>query len=191
MNYRSGLSILVSLALAVALGCSDPTSPQTGQVQVLLTDAPIDLSQVTAVNVTIDSVELFPVDGSDEDGMEMVRPGVSTGEGLTLNLLDFQNGETTVLATIDAPAGDYQRLRMYVSAADLVQPDPDDPTLEIVEPIYVPSGKVDIPVRFTVAGGDTTEVTIDFDAALSVQVNETPGVYKYILRPVIVPVGVN
>jgi len=188
---RNWLAIPTLLLLLAGLGCSDPTSPQTGQVQVLLTDAPIDLSGVTAVNVTIESLELFQSDTADDDGMEMERPGVSTGEGLTLNLLDFQNGETIIVAILDAPAGDYQKLRMHVSAAELVRPDPNDPALEIVETIFVPSSKVDIPVPFTITGGETTEVTIDFDAALSVQVNETPGGYPYILRPVIVPVGVN
>jgi len=190
MTNRTTLSMLAILALAATLGCADPTSPQTGQVQVLLTDAPIDLSAVSAVNVTVDSIELFQADTPDDDGMEMQRPGVETGEGLTLNLLDFQNGETTVIAMLDAPAGDYRKLRMHVRAAELVRQDPGDATLSIVETIFVPSGKVDIPVPFTVAGGETTEVTLDFDAALSVQVNETPGGHLYILRPVIVPVSV-
>ena len=179
------------LLLAAGLGCSDPTSPQTGQVRVLLTDAPIDLSSVTAVNVTVQSLELFQTDTADTAGMEMQRPGVSTGEGLTLNLLDFQNGATTPVAMLDAPAGDYQKLRMHIGAAELVRPDPNDPALSIVESIFVPSSKVDIPVPFTVTGGESTEITLDFDAALSVQVNETPGGHPYILRPVIVPASVN
>jgi uncharacterized protein DUF4382 len=183
--------ILPLLALAIAFGCSDPTAPQAGRVMVRLTDAPIDLSNVVAVKVTIDSMELFPVGASDDDGMEMERPGVMTGEGLTLNLLDFQNGESILVATLDAPAGDYTKLRMHVASAELERADPNDPSLTITDSIFVPSGKVDVPVPFTVTGGDTTEVTLDFDASLSVQVNATPGGNPYILRPVIVPVAVN
>jgi uncharacterized protein DUF4382 len=183
--------ILPLLALAIAFGCSDPTAPQAGRVMVRLTDAPIDLSNVVAVKVTIDSMELFPVGASDDDGMEMERPGVMTGEGLTLNLLDFQNGQSILVASLDAPAGDYTKLRMHVASAELERADPNDPSLTITDSIFVPSGKVDVPVPFTVTGGDTTEVTLDFDASLSVQVNATPGGHPYILRPVIVPVAVN
>ena len=80
---------------------------------------------------------------------------------------------------------------MNIREARLIETDPDDETMQIVSEIDVPSGKVDIPVSFTVTGGEETEVVLDFDAALSVQVNETSGGNKeYILRPVITPTGV-
>ena len=183
-------ALFLGILLIATLNCSDPTSPSSGRVNVLLTDAPIDLSTVNAVNVTIDEMILFEREDDAEGGMEMALPGLSAGEGLTVNLLDYQNGATLVIASLDVPVGDYQKLRMIVSEAHLLMEDPDDPTLEIMEPIFVPSGKVDVPVTFTVSGGETTDVTIDFDAELSVQVNET-GNHRYILRPVIVPVGVS
>lgn len=188
------LTILVLVALSGALGCSDPTSPSTARVDVLLTDAPIDLSTVNAVNVTLDRVILFGDAGmeSDQDGMNMDRPSVSDGEGLTLDLLEFQNGQTVTIATLAVPPGDYRKLRMYVREASLTMDDPADSMAEIEVPIDVPSGKVDIPVAFTVSGGENMEVVLDFDAALSVQVNETEGNNKeYILRPVVTPVGVS
>jgi len=187
--------LLVSALLIALTGCgSDPTAPSTGQVNVLLTDAPIDLSEVTAVEVTLVKMLVFGNDGmvDDEDGIDMKKPGVSAGEGLTLNLLDYQDGRTVTIATDEIPAGDYKKLRMYIGEATLVTPDPNDEMLEIRHPIDVPSGKVDIPVAFTVTGGEAVEVVLDFDAALSVQVNETQGGNKqYILRPVITPTGVN
>ena len=186
--------ILTILVLMIALaGCgTDPTSPSTGTVNVLLTDAPIDLSEVTAVEVTLINMVLFGNEGmvDDEEGIAMEQPGVSAGEGLTLNLLDYQNGQTVTIASEEVPAGDYKKLRMYIGEATLVVPDPDDEMLEIRHRIDVPSGKVDIPVAFTVTGGATAEVVLDFDAALSVQVNETQGNKQYILRPVITPTGV-
>ena len=186
--------ILTILVLMIALaGCgTDPTSPSTGTVNVLLTDAPIDLSEVTAVEVTLINMVLFGNEGmvDDEEGIAMEQPGVSAGEGLTLNLLDYQNGETVTIASEEVPAGDYKKLRMYIGEATLVVPDPDDEMLEIRHRIDVPSGKVDIPVAFTVTGGATAEVVLDFDAALSVQVNETQGNKQYVLRPVITPTGV-
>jgi Domain of unknown function (DUF4382) len=191
MMNRTWIVVLSLVALAFGLGCSDPTAPSAGQVQVRLTDAPIDLSDVTAVNVTIESLELFEAGATDDEGTEMNRSGVVAGEGLTLNLLDFQNGESILIATLDVPAADYAKVRMHIASAELVRPDPNDPALSIVEPIFVPSGKVDIPVPFSVAGGETTDILFDFDAALSVQVNETPGQHQYILRPVIVPISIH
>ena len=64
--------ILMLAVLMIALiGCgSDPTSPSTGTATILLTDAPIDLSEVDAVEVTIDRIVLFGNQGmvDDEDG---------------------------------------------------------------------------------------------------------------------------
>lgn len=187
--------ILMILVLMIVLaGCgSDPTEPSTGTVNVLLTDAPIDLSEVTAVEVTLVNMFLFGNEGivDDEEGVAMKKHGVVAGEGLTINLLDYQNGRTVTIATEEVPAGNYKKLRMYIGEATLVVPDPNDEMLEIRHRIDVPSSKVDIPVAFTVTGGETAEVVLDFDAALSVQVNETQGGNKqYILRPVITPTGV-
>jgi hypothetical protein len=185
--------LMISVLMIALTGCgSDPTAPSTGTVNVLLTDAPIDLSEVTAVEVTLVNMVLFGDDGmvDDEEGIAMKKHGVSAGEGLTLNLLDYQNGQTVTIATEEVPAGDYKKLRMYIGEATLVVPDPNDEMLEIRHRIDVPSGKVDIPVAFTVTGGETAEVVLDFDAALSVQVNETQGNKQYILRPVITPTGV-
>ena len=185
--------LLISVLMIALTGCgSDPTEPSTGTVNVLLTDAPIDLSEVSAVEVTLVNMILFGNDGmvDDEEGIAMKKQGVSAGEGLTINLLDYQNGQTVTIATEEVPAGDYKKLRMYIGEATLVVPDPNDEMLEIRHRIDVPSGKVDIPVAFTVTGGGTAEVVLDFDAALSVQVNETQGNKQYILRPVITPTGV-
>jgi len=185
--------LVALLALLGSAACSDnPTSPSTARVSVLLTDAPIDLSTVNAVNVTLDRIVLFGDAGmeSDEDGMEMDRPNVQDGEGLMLNLLDFQGGQTVTIATLEVPAGRYQKVRMYIREASLAMDDPGDPMIEVMVPVDVPSSKVDIPVTFTADGGEDTTVVLDFDAELSVQVNETSGGNKeYILRPVITPVG--
>jgi hypothetical protein len=53
-----------------------------------------------------------------------------------------------------------------------------------MEDIFVPSGKVDVVVPFTISAGELTEIVLDFDAALSVHLHET-GNHRYILRPVI------
>ncbi len=190
---RKVLTLLLVIATVAAMAaCSSATtSPSSGNVAVLLTDAPIDLTGVKAVNVTLKDMILFPAESGTGDmgGTPMKLQGVTAGAGLTVNLLDYQNGKTVVVATADAPAGSYSRIRLEIASAELVRSGATPDAADVVEPIFVPSGKVDIPVPFTVTAGTETGVTLDFNAAMSVQVNSTNGQNSYILRPVITPVG--
>jgi hypothetical protein len=165
------------------MSCSDSTLSGNSTVSVLLTDAPIDLTGVSAVNVTLTGVTLQTADDFDGDGTKLSL--MSDGD-MFVNLLDYQNGQVLLIATGDVPDGDYAKIRMHVSQADLVRDDDGDPdTPDIVEPIFNPSNKVDVPVPFSLSSGEDMQITLDFDAALSVQVNQTNGQHPYILRPVI------
>ncbi len=179
------LFAIVAVTLLVACTADDPTESGSSRVTVLLTDAPLDLSTVSAVNVTFDEFRLWPA--GDADGIVMGMPASGSE---SINLLDFQNGQVTTVATADVPAGEYRRIRLSIVSAELVHDDDGDPaTPDVAEEIFVPSSKVDVPVSFRLAAGTGMEITLDFDAQNSVQVNETPGSHPYILRPVIVPVG--
>jgi hypothetical protein len=77
-------------------------------------------------------------------------------------------------------------VRLLVVSAELVRDDDGDPlTPDIVEPITVPSSKVDVPVPFELSADESLQLTLDFDAQASVQVNTTNGRNSYLLRPVI------
>ncbi len=192
------LLVLFAIALAAVtatwLACSSDgtVTPNESHVRILLTDKPLDLSTVSAVNVTLERMILFQRnDNGDEEAHPMRTPGVVAGEGLTVNLLELRDGNTTLIADGEVPAGEYLKLRMEIASAELVYDDDGDPdTPEVTSPIFVPSGKVDVPVPFTVSEGEDVEIVLDFDAELSVQVNETPGMHPFILRPVVTPVGV-
>lgn len=183
------LAILLTAALLSACS-SDPVRTDTAAVRVQLTDAPIDLAGVSAVEVTVDDMVLYPRDDSpEEDGVELGGP-VAVPGGLDVNLLDYQGGQVVFVASGEVPAGSYRRIRLNVSSARLVRDDDGDPaTPDLVEEIFIPSGKVDVPVPFSLSAGETKEITLDFDAHASVQVNETGGQHSYILRPVITPAG--
>jgi hypothetical protein len=181
---------LVSLAVAAAFFACDNTSMSGGRsnVRVLLTDAPIDLTGVSAVNVSLSGVVLFPADAGtgDDGGTELTSGPISLPGDLTVNLLDFRNGQTTFLGAAAVPAGSYSRIRLLIDSAELVRDDDNDPaTPDLVQPIVVPSGKVDVPVTFQLAQGEDMTVTLDFDAQASVQVNATNGTNSYLLRPVV------
>ena len=183
------LMLSIALILSAMTSCSSSSMGGDGFVRVRLTDAPLDLSNVSAVNVTVREVTLK---GEEDDEGESERLTLTGGTDMVINLLDYQNGASMLLATGEVPAGTYEKIRFHVVAAELVRDDDNDPdTPEIVEPIFNPSGKVDIPVMFMVSAGSDNEILLDFDAALSVKVNTTGGVHPYILRPVINAVGSN
>jgi hypothetical protein len=191
MLMKSNRVAAIAAGVVALAACScGPTAPSTGTVRVLLTDAPIDMMGVKAVDVTVDGVWLFGAGTDSASATPLLVSGDSVSGGLNLNLLDYQAGKVALAATGDVPVGGYSRVRMHVTSATLVRDDDGDPaTPDQVDPIFVPSGKVDVPVYFLVSGGATTEITLDFNAQLSVQVDSTPGQQGYILRPVITPVG--
>lgn len=186
-----GVVALIAILMAMfACSSDDPTTPGTGEVRVYLTDAPIDLTGVSAVDVTFSEMTLLPAETSDEEGVPVSLAPVTVSGEATVNLLDYRDGQVVLLGLAErVPEGDYRRIRLSILAAELVRDDDADPaTPDIVEPIEVPSGKIDIPVRFTAIAGEGLDVTLDFDAQASVHVNET-GTSKYVLRPVVTPVG--
>jgi hypothetical protein len=104
---KSGVAAAV---LAVAAGaCDDSTSvPATADIDVLLTDAASDY--VSEAMVDIGAVELLGGQGG---------PIVLTEDGTDglVNLLDFQNEATAILASTEIPTGTYTQLRLIVEEA--------------------------------------------------------------------------
>jgi len=153
----------------------------TGTVQIHLTDAPLDLSTVESVMVTITSVVLYPGDDSGlPSGTPPGTPITLMTHPETFDLLTLTGGASTLLASGEVPAGRYERIRLEVSQAELTWKD------GTTDPLKLDSGKVDVPIPFDLAVGEDESITLDFDAAASVKVNETAS-DKLILRPVVTP----
>ena len=189
-KLHSALACLALVAAAGLVACQTGSSSSGGRsgVSVYITDAPLDLTGVHAVNVTLSGVALYPSDAGTEDagGIPLESGPISLPGDLTLNLLDFRSGQVAFVGSQTVPAGTYNRLRLQVVSAELVRDDDNDPaTPDLVETIVVPSSKVDVVVPFTLSAGENLAITIDFDAQASVQVNTTNGQNSYLLRPVI------
>jgi hypothetical protein len=194
MKLKTPLTVLAVAAL-VALGACNTENSSGGPsgVSLYLTDAPLSLTGVHAVNVTLSGVELYPADAGSGDagGIELGSGPISLPGDLTLNLLDFQNGNVTFVGSQVVPAGSYNRIRLQVVSAEIVRDDDGDPaTPDIVESVTVPSSKVDVPVSFELTAGEGMAITLDFNAQASVQVTTTNGRNSYLLRPVINVAGV-
>jgi len=187
----SGIAALAALFLLCGCGTSGSASATVtnghGTLSVHLTDAPLDLANVQSVMVTLTGVIVYPMETRDSGmtdpaGTEL-RPIVLLTHPATFDLLTLTGGVTELLASGEVPVGDYERIRLEVSDATLLYKDGTS------APLKIESNKVDVPIPFHVAQGQETGVTLDFDAAASVKVNET-GNDKLILRPVVTPVFV-
>jgi uncharacterized protein DUF4382 len=183
MNLRTVPTfVFLLLSLTILAACqgsgSASVSGGVGRLEIHLTDAPIDLSTVASVTVTITDVLVYSgVEGMDGD---TGSPIVLTTHPGTFDLLTLTGGATTLLASGEVPAGFYQRIRLQISSAELTYKDGSMVSLKI------DSNKVDVPIGFQVRVGADASIILDFNAAASVQVNETAS-DQLILRPVVTP----
>jgi uncharacterized protein DUF4382 len=151
----------------------------SGHVAVRMTDAPLDMATVQSVWVTVDSVTVYP--RATMDGSEPAPVALATHPG-SFDLLTLTGGATDLLADGSLPAGFYDRIRMGVPEAHLVFKDGTE------APLKIESQKVDVPIGFELTVNEQLELVLDFNAAASVQVNDT-ATDKYILRPVVTAVA--
>jgi hypothetical protein len=188
MFVRRLAALALALTAAVLIAaCSHSNGSHTGagmgMLSVRMIDAPIDLSNVQNVNVTLTGVIVFPAETVNPMGTVTETGAISVmTHPATFDLLTLTGGASALLASGEVPAGDYSRIRLEVSDATLVYKDGTSQSLKIE------SNKVDVPIQFHVTVNADTSLTLDFNAAASVQVNAT-GSGSFILRPVVTPVS--
>ncbi len=175
-------AVVPLLALLALAGCGNdtvtvqPPPEGHGRVSVLLTDGPIDLSEINNLYITFERLYVFPVRDTVSDTTAApieILPGP-----VTLDLLSLTNGLTADLGLADLPEGTYRGMWLILNehGSWLIEADGD------THDVKVPSNKVKIFTEFTVESGVVSEIVIDMDAAASL--NQT-GNGRYILRPVI------
>ena len=172
MKYVNNAFLLL---LATALtACNGSSGGGTGALTLAVADTPVD--SATHVTVVFTGVEIQPADDMGTGGKPLEFDFSSPK---TVDLLDQQQGRSAMLLDgVSLPAGDYAWIRLKIDAGQ------SSITLSdgSVHSLTIPSGGqtgLKLVSGFTVAAGDTTDFTIDFDLRKSVVL----ATGNYMLRP--------
>ncbi|MGZ5189445.1 MAG: DUF4382 domain-containing protein [Flavisolibacter sp.] len=163
---KTTLYLVVSV-LAIGFFSSCNKENKTVPIRILLTDNPVDYE---SVNIEIKGIQV-KINKDDAGWINIAS------KDTTINLLDLQNGITTVLAEDNVPEGTLKEVRFILGSDNTVVV--NGVTHEMQTPSAEDSGlkiKIDKKLNETL-----NTFTLDFDAALSVK--EENGHYK--LMPVI------
>lgn len=172
--FRPVVALLLLASLVALSGCSkgsSSTSPQSGTMQVRLTDAPGDFEQV---NIVVREVSAH-IDGPDStSGWEVLA-----SDSASYDLLTLRNGVFTLIGRSVLPAGHYSQIRLKLGPGSNVV------VGGVTYPLTVPSGLqsgLKINGDFDVPAGGLMDVALEFDAARSIH---RTGSGTYMLRPVV------
>jgi hypothetical protein len=158
-----------------------PSASGKGTLRVMLTDKPAEA--FTEVNVTIAAVRIHKSAGAAEGEGEWIELPVTAA--MPTNLLLLRDGVLLPLCGVmQMPAGEYQQVRLVLAPNTAAAPENNTVLLAdgTVQPIDVPGGSIKILHLLSLAEGQTTELTLDFDASLSVK---RRGNGTYFMQPVV------
>jgi len=164
-------SLAIALMLVAGVSCSDKKDGEA-QLKFSLTDAPS--MEYTAVNLDVQGIEVGVGDAANGkwEALELLEPGV-------LNLLDYRNGETILLADESFPAGTIAQVRLILG--------PNNTVIKngVEYPLTTPSAQqsgLKFNFHQVLEAGMMYSFVIDFDASRSI--HET-GNNTFMLKPVI------
>ena len=182
MKIINGI-FLVSIIAGLLLLSVSCQIQETGTVTINMTDAPIDTSDISEVNITITGIA-YHTTTPDEWVEEMFS------EPKIFDLLALTGGISKMLGQFTLPAGQISQLRFYLDAPVTGEGTPSNPGCsvvlsdETVVPLFVPSGETSgfkATGAFVVPVNDEIIITADFDARKSI----TKTSDSYNLRPTI------
>lgn len=178
---KSVLSRLVGLVATITLvacGGGGGDGPQTGQLSIAVTDAPID-EGITKVNVRFTGLELKPESGPP------IEIDFGPGNERDIDLLQLQ-GEGSAYLMVDetVPAGRYPWMRLLVEAEkDVADSYIENSTGQ--HPLYIPSGDktgLKLVSGFVVPAGGSADFVIDWNLAQAIHAPAGQD-GNYFLRP--------
>jgi hypothetical protein len=158
---------------------------EPGKLNLYLTDAPIDTDDITGVFITFSEIQ-YHTQGNDWMVFD------EFDEPVTVNLMDYTHGASTLLGFFEMLPGTYTQIRFMLEAPEHGQGPPVNPGCYLefedgtTEPLFVPSGSQSgfkATGKFTVPINGSVDVTADFDLRKSIVAAGNSG--RYILKPTI------
>lgn len=181
------LLLLAALPMCGGSSGDDVTSPSaaggSGRLRVSLTDKPA--VAFTEVNVTIVAVRIHQSASVGEGEAGWRELPVAASIAMPINLLTLQGGVLMTLCEAQLPAGHYQQIRLVLAPNTGTEPPFNQSVVttdSVSHALDVPSGTIKIVHGFDVKTPEVTDLTLDFDALLSVKKR---GNGTYFMTPVI------
>jgi hypothetical protein len=184
-RQAAAIAALAGLVAVAATGCGGGSTSSNGSLSVAMSDAPPNLGDVSAVNVTVTKVEVHSGDGTETGDTSTDTKWKTCWQGSrTFNLLSLANvTDVTNLPLIvdrdSLPAGHYDQLRLII--------DPSNATITVggqTQPLTVPSGGQTglKSKKFDITRSTNTVLLLDFNVAQSVTLQ---GNGSYQIKPII------
>jgi len=165
-------TLFAALVAIMGVSCADVDNggPQTGNTQILLTDAPFPYEDIAKVEVHINSVDAS-ADADTSNGLGNWETIAAPDR--VFDLLQLQRGETAVLGDADLPAGTYRAIRLTIdpSKSSITKANGSQATVQWPQ---TPSGLIIMHalVEEPLATGAGARIVIDFDVGRSFLVLE-------------------
>lgn len=179
MNTFLKSALGTSLAIAVAAcggGGGSNDAATTGQLNLAITDAPVD--GASAVWVTITGMHIKRTDTGSERSVTLNGADTVNNE-LVVNLLDLTNGTSAALFANSVTSGEYQWIRFEVEDACITFI--NNPGT--CEPLILPAqDQLKTAGSFTVPANGIANITVDWDLRKAI-VQQGNGSYR--LKPVL------
>ncbi|MGQ8337186.1 DUF4382 domain-containing protein [Sunxiuqinia sp. A32] len=153
---------IVVISAFTFVSCNKDNSGGTGQLNVLLTDAPFPIELVSKTIVTIDRIDIKKQESDTTEASFIVL----SEEEMEIDLLQLSNGITELLASSELEAGAYDMIRLHIVEASVVLTDDTDFNLTV--PSGASSGlKIKLQPSIKITDGQTADALLDFDVSKS------------------------
>jgi len=155
LRVAAGFLVAITIIVAVfAAGIQLPsTKIETGRLTVLLKDDPVELAELW-INIT--DLGVHRVGG--EDGGWITLDFSGEADFLYFDLLEYQDDKVLGLASVEIATGSYNKIRMTIENANALKTND-----EIIDPLKVPPGHIDVITKFDITSGENVVVLIDME----------------------------
>lgn len=166
--------IAIFAFILVASGCSTQQNPESGQFELLISDAPAAIDDFDYLNTSFSQARVFPENQSNDTYTEI------NTENRTVDLTRVKGAKAESLVNSSLEAGNYSKIEIHVSDIEASVNGSD------VE-VKLPSEKLQITKPFSISQNTTTSFVFDIQVVLRGNEQNNQG---YILKPVISESGV-